>query len=490
MRSVRTQKLVTLEARIVPSLNYNEMINSIRYSDEIIIDSLSKEKSCWEVKNNSNYMNNNVLIENYNTLKNRMYYVFHYPKCKDKKIYKILGSIKPRNYKMRKDLKQSAINLGKMREYSSISNRVLGIDGCGNELGCRSEIFGQSFRYLKNHFTVNNVINKDIPILKITYHVGEDFLDITDGLRAVEEALRFLDMSEGDRIGHGLVLGVDVSEWYYNKNYKITISKQNYIDNIAWIIYKIKKHDIPNKFKYLAYLDPIFNRLYMEIYSDNINDKPEDNSLIRNISVDEYYESWLLRGDDPDLYISGDFKEPSKIKYWDRCGKNALCSDKIRNNRVVSRLYYLYNFDYNIRKIGNEIITVNIDPIYVEIVAHIQKLIRESIAIKGISIETNPSSNFLIGTFRRYDKHPITKFYSHNLFDRSELGKEINVSINTDDQGVFNTYLENEYALMAISLEKSKDKNGQLLYDKQSIYRWIDEVRKMGIMQSFLETNE
>lgn len=489
MRSIRTQNLCTLEARIVPELNYNEMINSIRHSDRIIIDSLLKEKNCWKIKNNSDLINQDTFVRNYNILKNRMYYVFHYPKLKDKKIYRMLGETKPRNYKMRKYLKQSAINFGKMREYSDIANRVLGIDGCGNELGCRPEIFGQAFRYLKDHFIINNIPNKDIPILKITYHVGEDFLDIVDGLRAVEEALRFLNMSEGDRIGHGLVLGVDVSEWYYTKNYKITISKQNYIDNIAWIIYKIKKYNIPNKFKYIAYLEPIFNKLYIEIYGDNINSKLQDNNLLRNISVDEYYESWLLRGDDPDLYISGSFKEPSKLKYWNRCSKNPICSDKIRNNRVVSRLYYLYNFDYNIRKIGNEIITVNIDSIYVEIVEDIQKLIRENISIKGICIETNPSSNFLIGTFKRYDKHPITKFYSNNLFDRSKVGKEINVSINTDDQGVFNTYLENEYSLMAISLEKAKDKNGQLLYDKQSIYRWIDEVRKMGIMQSFLERN-
>ena len=57
--------------------------------------------------------------------------------------------------------------------------------------------------------------------------------------------------------------------------------------------------------------------------------------------------------------------------------------------------------------------------------------------------------------------------------------------INTDDQGVFDTSLENEYAIMTIALKKTKDENNQLLYDLEDIYAWIDYVRRMGITQSF-----
>ena len=59
------------------------------------------------------------------------------------------------------------------------------------------------------------------------------------------------------------------------------------------------------------------------------------------------------------------------------------------------------------------------------------------------------------------------------------------VSINTDDQGVFDTLLENEYALMALALKKKKDKDNHKIYDIEDIYEWIDYVRKMGIEQSF-----
>ena len=70
----------------------------------------------------------------------------------------------------------------------------------------------------------------------------------------------------------------------------------------------------------------------------------------------------------------------------------------------------------------------------------------------------------------------------------SELIKncpQLSVSINTDDQGVFSTSLENEYALMAIALEKEKDENGDLKYNSSMIYEWLERVRLMGIGQSF-----
>lgn len=61
----------------------------------------------------------------------------------------------------------------------------------------------------------------------------------------------------------------------------------------------------------------------------------------------------------------------------------------------------------------------------------------------------------------------------------------LSVSINTDDQGVFDTLLENEYALMTLALKKAKDKYGQYRYKIEDIYEWIDYVRSMGIEQIF-----
>ena len=67
---------------------------------------------------------------------------------------------------------------------------------------------------------------------------------------------------------------------------------------------------------------------------------------------------------------------------------------------------------------------------------------------------------------------------------------QIWVSINTDDQGIFNIKLENEYAFIARALEKKVDENGEKMYSKSMIYDWLDKIRKMGLNQSFLTVND
>ena len=110
------------------------------------------------------------------------------------------------------------------------------------------------------------------------------------------------------------------------------------------------------------------------------------------------------------------------------------------------------------------------------------------ISRKKVAIETNPSSNVLISRFGSYDKHPVTVFNDRFLHD-PQRGC-LPVSINTDDPGVFDTELENEYALMASALESVADETGRKAYTPEQIHFWLDHVRQMGLEQSFLEIGE
>lgn len=69
--------------------------------------------------------------------------------------------------------------------------------------------------------------------------------------------------------------------------------------------------------------------------------------------------------------------------------------------------------------------------------------------------------------------------------EKLEESPQINVSVNTDDRGVFHTSLENEYALLACAMEKVRDEEGNLRFNRQNIYQWIDNIREMGNLQSF-----
>ena len=127
---------------------------------------------------------------------------------------------------------------------------------------------------------------------------------------------------------------------------------------------------------------------------------------------------------------------------------------------------------------------LKIERTYIRLTRQLQdKMIRHLVNM-GIGIETNPSSNYLIGTIKKYQEHPIVRFNSRKLRE-VEPNMSLSVSINTDDQGVFDTLLENEYGLMALALKKVKDKDNVSLYDLENIYEWIDYVRRMGIEQVF-----
>ena len=156
----------------------------------------------------------------------------------------------------------------------------------------------------------------------------------------------------------------------------------------------------------------------------------------------------------------------------------------IRSREMLRRFYYAYHYSRSVREKGEEQEEFKVDQRYAELVRQVQDKMIAQLAKENIAIETNPFSNYLIGTIKKYDEHPILRFNSRKLVT-PEKNMSLSVSINTDDQGVFDTLLENEYALMTLALKKSKDKENQLLYDIEDIYEWIDYVREMGMEQSF-----
>lgn len=127
---------------------------------------------------------------------------------------------------------------------------------------------------------------------------------------------------------------------------------------------------------------------------------------------------------------------------------------------------------------------------YVKGVKAVQKAMGKDFASRGIGVETNPSSNLAISMAESYEELPIVQMYNKDLtWDEEKLREcpQINVSINTDDKGIFHTSLENEYALMACAMEKVRDEKENLVYDRQMVYQWIDNIRRMGNLQSFKE---
>lgn len=463
--TMRKQNIVSLEARICPKKNAVKLYEAIARNEKIIGSSKRRQNDKKE---------------------DRVIYVLHFPKVKDKKFCQ--GT--PRNQNVRAaTLKQTRSIAALLEKETWVNGKIRGIDACSNEIYCRPEVFAQAFRYLLDlEFACTKNVWSGIEKkgykgkLHATYHAGEDFLDITDGLRAIDEAALFCGLTRGSRIGHGLALGVSPYEYYKYKGYKAVMPKQVLLDDIMWALQKAGEMGCTIESRLHEELLERFDSLYEEIYSANVPN-------LEKASVKDYYQSWKLRGDSPAIYRldEADFlkrMEKTPIPRFDRYERNHRVSDSIRKIRCYRELYFAYHYHEKVRNIGNEQTEFKADERYAALICQLQDKMIQRLVWEGIGIETNPSSNYLIGTIQKYEEHPIIRFNARKL-KPAKPNMSLNVSINTDDQGVFDTMLENEYALMALALKKAKNDKNQPLYDMEDIYEWIDYIRKMGMEQIF-----
>lgn len=426
------------------------------------------------------------------------FYTFHFVKQVDvldeSEKWSLL--IKPRNNGVRERVRTQALSLARaMEKYNYLCARIRGIDACNFEIGCRPETFATEFRFLREFvptYVSSNTLDKNIlvPRLSVTYHAGEDFLDLADGMRAIDEALLFLEMRRDDRIGHAMALGISPESYYGKKMGQLVMPKQVRLDDIIWLLYRSRElgvsinSDLLQKMKDEAY------HLFCDIFGDAIH---------QPIDLNDYYDSWQIRGDDPELYRYGRYSDPGSSVMGDGNFRFGLRSqyehhrilrhsrrkslDAYRSKPELSALYRSYHYDHTVRQRGREMTTVGIESSYVSLIREMQTKLQQEINTHGIAIECNPSSNVLIAPIDGYSEHPIFRFAP---VGKDEIGgNHMYVSVNTDDQGIFDTSLANEYALLLCALTRQRNEDGQMRYSDDEIYEYIDKLRRNGIMQAF-----
>lgn len=454
--------LKSLELRISPGRTCEENLRIIQYYDRLI-------QRNWDGK------------------KEKFYYVFSFGKRKES-LESNVANITSRQETYRHKILRVAHGILMMREKNPfLGLRVRGIDASSSEDGCRPEVFAHVFRLLKGAIpNVNNPFIKKMPQLRATYHVGEDNQDVLDGVRAIDEAITFLNLSSGDRLGHAVMLGMDAMEWYGQRRFKVSIRQQDYLDNISWLYQNLIDHRISNQDNVLEYLENEYSVYFQKIYGHLI-----ENGFLEDGGIHTYYAAWTLRGDDPEYYKTGRYCENESADiFLEAYRRNEKTDDRFRHMNNVVKIYYAYQYDHESREKGNIPVVVDMPLPVVHSISEMQKILRNKVTRKGIAIEINPSSNLMIAGLNNLTEHPVTIFYDKYLKEKNTECSQIPVSINTDDSGVFATSLYNEYSLMAYALGNAVNSQGESLYPRYSVYDWINSVRKMGNHQSFTKVGD
>lgn len=546
----------SLEMRIMPQKSKKKLLKQIKDIDIYTENALEKCKSIY-LRNEAQAISVQEELEVYKNRKQcylehaqneaQYFYVLHFAKTPLKPITEeeyTQKSLSPRNAIVRANVeKQAKATMEALKHSSYLSSRIRAIDACSHEIGCRPETFATAFRYLRNFCYTsstnsNTGFKKSVrywPQIRATYHSGEDFLDLADGLRAIDEAICFLNLTRGDRLGHALALGTVPEQYYRIKGNCIYLPKQDLLDNIVWLLFRSIEWNvfIPSELRNSMELQA--KQMLHDIYGEGCQEGTYFQHRWLEYDLIDYYKSWKLRGDDPSVYseilnrsdnervrnfLSGlqstnseyerakldeqlwdyarnvsriDMRQPYDVflasnAQLDRLSrKMEAVSYDMRSSRKVQTLLYYYHYGLHERVIGQEIVRFQISPMYIQLIHDIQECMMLNIMTMGIAIECNPSSNKLIGTFDKYERHPIFRFNHSGLAlpEYPNQRVQLQVSVNTDDQGVFDTSLENEYAILYGCLQERTGEDLMRLFSDDSILGYLNHIRIMGNQMAF-----
>ncbi len=300
---------------------------------------------------------------------------------------------KVRFERLRKDLESKTDALiALMNTKSTFSSMVTGVDAAASEFDTPPEVFAPSFRRLREH-----------GMQHFTYHAGEDFFHVLSGLRAIYEAMEYLELQAGDRIGHATAAGVDVKLWKENVGERLWMRIEDYLNDLvfAYHLIAITKERA---------LEPTLPRIALRIEEYAAKIYPN------TYSVCELIDAWLKRKDNPTSLSN---EQPNRLEQ-----------------------FCLYYHSKEGREKGKEIILVDTYDIFGEKeLVCLQKLLLKVMHQKQIVIETLPTSNVIIGYH-----HSFSTYQLYNWYRWSKEGEKIPaIVIGTDDAGIFATNIYNEY---------------------------------------------
>ncbi|QZY54495.1 hypothetical protein [Crassaminicella profunda] len=350
------------------------------------------------------------------------------------------------------------------KEIPKISEYIVGIDGASIENYADPWVFSQVYDELRDSLhSMYGEGMKPLKTLGFTFHAGEDFRHILTGLRRIDETIDRYKYHAGDRIGHGIALGINIKCWR-EKHPVVTMPRMEYLENLIWIWGSCKYN---NSSIDMGYLERKIMDYAKEIYVNT------EGITIYNLW--EAYECKFKKFDTSNRHFK--IRE-DKVACEAYSLEEMICCPCIEGeNRAwdKEKLIGAYYCKKYLEKMV-EPIQVEVPKEKLSIIQEMQKLVLKKTSNKGIIVETNPTSNTAIGEIENIFNHYITKL---NSIENSGNIDSLMISINTDDPSVFNTNLSNEFAYIFYSLVEKG-------YSKEKVLQWIDKIREHGMNSSFI----
>lgn len=353
------------------------------------------------------------------------------------------------------------------QKYPRALRTVRGIDLCTDESGVPVWVMAPLVRWVRDAGlqAVTQLRLRGefkIPPLRTSVHAGEDFVHLLTGLRRLDDTVNYLQLEEGDRLGHALSLGVDPSGWCDRVGRVVQTHEERLFDLIwEWSCYA--KHGIGVASERLAYVRTEMVRLARSIFGRSY--APEDLMDF----VDCLHREQVLRAEGfPD--------KPTLRGYNVRRQEQA---EKEKDGPEPDGRYLLrvYLSDEKVWRRGRIPKAIDVRNVKheCEALCQLQEGLRRKVGRLCLTVEVNPSSNLLIGDLGNFVGHPLWRL---RPVVPDNVVSPLSVCIGSDDPLTFATTLPHEYQLLFDALIL-------MGHSHEVAMKWIDEARDAGMQARF-----
>ncbi len=356
--------------------------------------------------------------------------VVHFIKEPDRTPTKPLSIIACRHYKLRRKHESQWVQLRRaLQRHSQLRNFIVGFDGAGSEIDAPPEVFAPLFRRIAWDSHRN-----------FTFHVGEDFRHLLSGIRAVSEALTFLNLRSGNRIGHATAIGIDPELWLSRSPQTIALPRGQHLDDLVFAWRYLAQGG--RSTAAVALSEPI-SRLSNKIYG-------------RTISPELLIEAWMLRDLDPVLAF-GDVSGGRQFRALGTAEEVEFTRiETAQRNEAAWRIFEQYHGNGGeaaARHRHDEMIEIDraVAGLQIADIRYLQECVLDDVAGRGIAIEAMPTSNVRISCYEDYREHHLFRWLDRGATENT--GRPIEVCVGSDDPGIFATNLRNEFAHLYLTLQ-------------------------------------
>ncbi|QOV70859.1 adenosine deaminase [Citrobacter sp. BDA59-3] len=331
-----------------------------------------------------------------------------------------------------KDLKnQAAILMDILNHEPRLTRWIRGVDAAANEMHAPPELFGPLFRVLAKS-----------GIAHFTYHVGEDFPHLISGIRSIDDALRFLPLRNGDRLGHCTAIGIKPGIWKRSLPLSLSMTKETRLLDLVYIWRELRSHAELLRYASDAAIEAV--HLAHEVFS-----------LEEEISINTLDQVFELRGVLAESEgLLGELDGPLKPKslWLEEYERARELAKKVGMKRPL-KLYEQWLTSDSVRKQRAEYVEVALEYLPDEALVLLQQATMAKMADRNVAIECPPTSNTRISQYRDINEHHIFRWMGLPS-EAIEGDVPMSICLGSDDPGIFAADLKSEFYHLFVVLTR------------------------------------